>query len=66
MKNICIPTPTHYKITYVDSRGEQSTRVIVPTSQDEDSITGYCYSAHAIRTFKKEQIQSITSTSRPD
>jgi len=63
MKNICIPNPTLYKILYVDAKGEQTSRIIVPISQTEESITAYCYHAHDIRTFKKEGIQSITSTS---
>jgi predicted DNA-binding transcriptional regulator YafY len=62
MKNICIPNPTLYKIVYVDSRGKQTERVIVPISQTDTSITAYCYHAHEPRTFKKECIESITST----
>ena len=65
MKNICIPNPTLYKITYVDSKGETTSRTIVPISQTEDSITAYCYHSHGIRTFKKDQIENITSTSEP-
>ncbi len=63
MKNICIPNPTLYEIVYVDSKGEQTTRIIVPISQTKEAITAYCYHAHDVRTFKKENIQSITSTS---
>jgi predicted DNA-binding transcriptional regulator YafY len=63
MKNICIPNPTHYIIDYVDSKNEITTRTIVPISQTKDSITAYCYTGHGIRTFKKSQIDSITSTS---
>ena len=63
MKNICIPNPTLYKISYVDAKNEKTSRIIVPISQTEDSITSYCYHSHAIRTFKKDQIESITSTS---
>lgn len=62
MKNICIPNPTLYKITYVDSKGETTTRTIVPISQTAEGITAYCYHSSGIRTFKKEQIESITST----
>jgi len=63
MKNICIPNPTLYVITYVDSQGEETSRTIVPISQTKDSITAYCYHSHGIRTFKKDQITAITSTS---
>lgn len=63
MKNICIPNPTLYKIDYTDGKGEKTTRTIVPISQTDDSITAYCYHSHGIRTFKKEHIESITSTS---
>jgi len=63
MKNICIPNPTLYKITYVDSKGEQTSRTVVPISQTEDAITAYCYHSSGIRTFKKDQIEAITSTS---
>lgn len=67
MKNICIPNPTLYKISYVDSKGEQTSRTIVPISQTDEVITAYCYYSHGIRTFKKNQIESITSTnSVPD
>ena len=65
MKNSCIPNPTLYKITYVDSKGEQTERTIVPISQTATEITAYCYHSHGIRTFKKEGIQSITSTNEP-
>lgn len=63
MKNICIPTPTLYVIEYTDSQNKKTTRTIAPISQTTDAITAYCYTSHNIRTFKKEQIDSITSTS---
>ena len=63
MKNICIPNPTLDKITYANAEGEKSTRTIVPISQTEDAITAYCYHSHGIRTFKKDGIEAITSTS---
>jgi predicted DNA-binding transcriptional regulator YafY len=63
MKNICIPNPTLYKITYIDSTGSKTGRTIVPISQTEDAITAYCYHSHGIRTFRKESIEAMTSTS---
>lgn len=65
MKNICIPNPTLYEIEYVDADGKKTTRTIVPISQTKDAITAYCYLHHGIRTFKKDKIESITSTSGP-
>lgn len=62
MTNLIIPTPTKYEITYVDSKGEKSERKIVVIGQEKDSLTAYCYKSHGIRTFKKENIISITST----
>lgn len=64
MKNICIPNPTLYKILYTSSKNKTE-RVIVPISQTADEITAYCYHSHGIRTFKKEKIEEITSTSKP-
>lgn len=64
MKNICIPNPTLYVISYVDSNGKKTTdRTIVPISQTEDDIVAYCYHSHGIRTFKKDNIESMTSVS---
>ena len=57
MKNICIPNPTLYKITYVDFNGKRTDRTISPIFQTATQITAYCYLIHGIRTFKKENIE---------
>lgn len=61
MKNLIIPNPTKYEITYIDAKGEETQRKIVIINQDATSVTGYCYHAHGIRSFKKDNIQTITS-----
>jgi predicted DNA-binding transcriptional regulator YafY len=63
MKNLVIPNPTKYEITYTDSKGEQTERKIVVIGQEKDSITAYCYHSHGVRTFKKDNISKITSVS---
>lgn len=63
MKNICIPNPTLYVVEYLDSKGEKTKRTIVPISQTEESIYAWCHLRKEFRHFKKDQIESITSTS---
>jgi predicted DNA-binding transcriptional regulator YafY len=61
MDNLIIPNPTKYEITYINGKGETTTRKIVPISQDKVSLTAYDYLRHGIRTFKKACITAITS-----
>jgi len=63
MKNLIIPNPTKYEITYTNNKSEITTRKIVVINQDKTSLTAYDYLRHGIRTFKKDKISEITSVS---
>lgn len=62
MRNLILPNPTKYEVTYKDSKNNKSNRKLVVIDQTKDSITAYCYAKHGIRTFKKSRILAITST----
>ena len=62
MKNLIVPNPTKYEITYIDSKNQKTSRKLAIIDQTKENITGYCYKSHGIRTFKKDGILEITST----
>lgn len=63
MKNLIIPNPTNYEITYLDRKGQRTSRRIVVISQDSKNLKAWCYKRRGLRVFSKEKIESITSVS---
>lgn len=45
-------------ITYVDSKGKVTSRVVEPYEIKEGKLYAYCQSRHGIRTFKLQSIHN--------